>query len=158
VKHALQIMSDWLHKYDLQHWVIEENGFQTAIRQDDKIKEFVLRGGITMSGHVTGKNKHDPMYGVGSMAGLFEAQKIHLPVGNSESSAKVNAYRQQLLYFDGKPVSSRNKEKTDIVMAAWFPMKVFRRMQKEQMADMSLDYDASYTNFNGTDYNEAPWG
>ena len=158
VKHALQIMSDWLHKYDLQHWVIEENGFQTAIRQDDKIKEFVLRGGITMQGHVTGKNKHDPMYGVGSMAGLFEAQKIHLPVGNSESSAKVNAYRQQLLYFDGKPVSSRNKEKTDIVMAAWFPMKIFRRMQKEQLADMALDYDASYTNFGGTDYNEAPWG
>jgi len=158
VKHALQIMSDWLHKYDLQHWVIEENGFQTAIRQDDKIKEFVLRGGITMQGHVTGNNKHDPMYGVGSMAGLFENQKIHLPVGDSESQAKVNAYRQQLLYFDGKPVSQRNKEKTDIVMAGWFPMKVFRRMNKEQLAGMGLDYEASYTDFGYTEYNEAPWG
>jgi len=158
VKHALQIMSDWLHKYDLQHWIIEENGFQTAIRQDDKIKEFVLRGGITMQGHVTGNNKHDPMYGVGSMAGLFENQKIHLPVGDSESQAKVNAYRQQLLYFDGKPVSQRNKEKTDIVMAGWFPMKVFRRMNKEQLAGMGLDYEASYTDFGYTEYNEAPWG
>jgi len=157
VKHALQIMSDWYKKYDLQHWVIEENGFQTAIRQDDKIKEFVLRAGITMQGHVTGKNKHDPMYGVGSMAGLFENHKIHLPVGDSASASKVNAYRQQLLYFDGKPVSSRNKEKTDIVMAAWFPMKVFRRMQKEQLASMGLDYAASYTEFGFTDYNEAPW-
>ena len=158
VKHALQIMSDWYQKYDLQHWVIEENGFQTAIRQDDKIKDFVLRGGITMQGHVTGKNKHDPMYGVGSMAGLFEAQKIFLPTGNSESLAKVNSYRQQLLYFDGKPVSTRNKEKTDLVMAAWFPMKVFRRMNKEQLATMGLDYNASYTDFDRTDYNEAPWG
>ena len=158
VKHALQIMSDWYQKYDLQHWIIEENGFQTAIRQDDKIKEFVLRSGITMQGHVTGKNKHDPMYGVGSMAGLFENQKIHLPVGNSESLAKVNAYKQQLLYFDGKPVNQRNKEKTDIVMAGWFPMKVFRRMNKEQLATMGLDYTASYTNFEGSDYNEAPWG
>tara|TARA_R110000751_G_scaffold127041_2_gene229045 strand:- start:1538 stop:3445 length:1908 start_codon:yes stop_codon:yes gene_type:complete len=158
VKHALQIMSDWYQKYDLQHWVIEENGFQTAIRQDDKIKDFVLRGGITMQGHVTGKNKHDPMYGVGSMAGLFEAQKIFLPTGNSESLAKVNSYRQQLLYFDGKPVSTRNKEKTDLVMAAWFPMKVFRRMNKEQLAEMGLDYNASYTDFERSDYNEAPWG
>lgn len=158
VKHALQIMSDWYQKYDLQHWIIEENGFQTAIRQDDKIKDFVLRGGITMQGHVTGKNKHDPMYGVGSMAGLFEAQKIFLPTGNSESLAKVNSYRQQLLYFDGKPVSTRNKEKTDLVMAGWFPMKVFRRMNKEQLATMGLDYNASYTDFDRTDYNEAPWG
>ena len=158
VKHALQIMSDWYQKYDLQHWIIEENGFQTAIRQDEKIKDFVLRGGITMQGHVTGKNKHDPMYGVGSMAGLFEAQKIFLPTGNSESLAKVNSYRQQLLYFDGKPVSTRNKEKTDLVMAAWFPMKVFRRMNKEQLATMGLDYNASYTDFDRTDYNEAPWG
>ena len=105
VKHALQIISDWYHKYDLAHWIIEENGFQTAIRQDDKIKEFVLRSGVTMQGHVTGKNKHDPMYGVGSMAALFENQKIILPTGDSASQAKVNAYRQQLLYFDGKPVS-----------------------------------------------------
>ena len=158
VKHALQIMSDWYQKYDLQHWVIEENGFQSAIRQDDKIKEFVLRSGVTMQGHITGKNKHDPMYGVGSMAGLFENHKIHLPTGNSESLAKVNAYRTQLLYFDGKPVSQRNKEKTDIVMAGWFPMKVFRRMNKEQLAEMGLDYEASYTDFGVTDYNEAPWG
>jgi len=158
VKHALQIMSDWLHKYDLMHWIIEENGFQTAIRQDDKIKEFVLRSGITMQGHITGNNKHDPMYGVGAMANLFENQKIHLPVGNSESQSKVNAYRQQLLYFDGKPVSKRNKEKTDIVMAGWFPMKVFRRMNKEQLAGMGLDYNPSYTDFGYSDYNEAPWG
>ena len=158
VKHALQIMSDWYQKYDLQHWVIEENGFQSAIRQDEKIKEFVLRSGVTMQGHITGKNKHDPMYGVGSMAGLFENHKIHLPTGNSESLAKVNAYRTQLLYFDGKPVSQRNKEKTDIVMAGWFPMKVFRRMNKEQLAEMGLDYNASYTDFGVTDYNEAPWG
>ena len=158
VKHALQIMSDWYHKYDLQHWVIEENGFQTAIRQDDKIKEFVLRSGITMQGHITGKNKHDPMYGVGSMAGLFENNKIHLPTGDSESLAKVNAYKTQLLYFDGKPVSQRNKEKTDIVMAGWFPMKVFRRMNKEQLATMGLDYNASYTDFGLTEMNEAPWG
>ena len=43
-------------------------------------------------------------------------------------------------------------------MAGWFPMKVFRRMNKETMADMGLDYSPSYTDFGYTDYNEAPWG
>ena len=37
-------------------------------------------------------------------------------------------------------------------------MKVFRRMNKEQLADMGLDYNASYTDFGYTEYNEAPWG
>jgi hypothetical protein len=151
-------MADWTHKYDCRHWIVEENGFQTAIRQDAAIKEFTLRSGITVQGHLTGKNKHDPLYGVGAMADLFEAKKIHLPTGDGESSAKVQKYRQQLLYFDGKPVSKRNKEKTDIVMASWFPMKVFRRMQKEHAADIGLDYNPSYGDYKMTDINEAPWG
>ena len=62
-----------------------------------------------------------------------------------------------MLYFDGKPVSKRNKEKTDIVMASWFPMKVFRRMQKERLADIGTDYTPSYGDYKITDMNEAPW-
>jgi hypothetical protein len=158
VRAALDQMSDWLHKYDCRQWIVEENGFQTAIRQDDKIKEFTLRSGIQLQGHLTGKNKHDPLYGVGAMADLFENRKIHLPTGDSESSAKIQKYRQQLLYFDGKPVSKRNKEKTDIVMASWFPMKVFRRMQKERLADVGTDYEPSYGDFKLTNMNDAPWG
>lgn len=61
VRAAAQIISDWYHKYDLAHWIVEENGFQTAIRQDENIKEFVLRTGILLQGHLTGKNKHDPI-------------------------------------------------------------------------------------------------
>ena len=157
IRAALDQMADWTHKYDCRHWIVEENGFQTAIRQDAAIKEFTLRSGITVQGHLTGKNKHDPLYGVGAMADLFEAKKIHLPTGDGESSAKVQKYRQQLLYFDGKPVSKRNKEKTDIVMASWFPMKVFRRMQKEHAADIGLDYNPSYGDYKMTDMNNAPW-
>jgi len=157
IRAALDQMADWAHKYDCRHWIVEENGFQTAIRQDAAIKEFTLRSGITVQGHLTGKNKHDPLYGVGAMADLFEAKKIHLPTGDGESSSKVQKYRQQLLYFDGKPVSKRNKEKTDIVMASWFPMKVFRRMQKEHAADIGLDYNPSYGDYKMTDMNNAPW-
>ena len=157
IRAALDQMAVWLHEYDCRHWIVEENGFQSAIRQDEAIKEFTLRTGITVQGHLTGKNKHDPLYGVGAMADLFENRKIHLPTGDSESSAKIQKYRQQLLYFDGKPVSKRNKEKTDIVMASWFPMKVFRRMQKERLADIGTDYTPSYGDYKITDMNEAPW-
>ena len=158
VRAALDQMSDWLHKYDCRHWIIEENGFQTAIRQDEKIKEFTLRTGLVVQGHMTGKNKHDPLYGVGAMADLFENKKVHLPTGDGASNAKVQQYRQQLLYFDGKPVSKRNKEKTDIVMAGWFPMKVFRRMQKERAADMGLDYSPSYGDYKVTEMDKPTWG
>ena len=157
IRAALDQMSDWLHHYDCRHWIVEENGFQSAIRLDESIKEFTLRNGIQVQGHLTGKNKHDPLYGVGAMADLFGNRKIHLPTGDSESSAKIQKYRQQLLYFDGKPVSKRNKEKTDIVMASWFPMKVFRRMQKERLADIGTDYTPSYGDYKITDMNEAPW-
>ena len=158
VRAALDQMSDWLHKYDCRHWIVEENGFQTAIRQDASIKEFTLRTGLVVQGHLTGKNKHDPLYGVGAMADLFENKRIHLPTGDGESNAKVQKYRQQLLYFDGKPVSKRNKEKTDIVMAGWFPMKVFRRMQKEHSADMGLDYNPSYGDYKVTEMDKPTWG
>jgi hypothetical protein len=157
IRAALDQMADWLHQYDVRHWIVEENGFQTAIRQDAAIKEFTLRTGITVQGHLTGKNKHDPLYGVGAMADLFEDRRIHLPTGDGMSNSKVQQYRQQLLYFDGKPVSKRNKEKTDIVMASWFPMKVFRRMQKEHAADIGLEYNPSYGDFKMSEMNEAPW-
>lgn len=157
IRAALDQMSRWLQDYDCRHWIVEENGFQSAIRMDESIKEFTLSAGVVVQGHLTGKNKHDPMYGVGAMANLFENRKIHLPTGDDESSAKVQQYRQQLLYFDGKPVSKRNKEKTDIVMASWFPMKIFRRMQKEHIAEMGTDYTPSYPDYQITEMNEAPW-
>ena len=157
VRAAAQIISDWWHKYDLSHWIIEENGFQTAIRQDGNIKGLTLRTGILLQGHLTGKNKHDPLYGVGAMAELFEANKIHF-YGNSESQAKIDSYKRQLVYFDGKPVSSRNKHKTDIVMASWFPMrKYFRRVQKEHLAEVGMEYNPSFSGYNITEMNDAPW-
>ena len=150
-------MADWLHNYDCRHWIVEENGFQTAIRQDAAIKEFTLRTGITVQGHLTGKNKHDPLYCVGAMADLFEDRRIHLPTGDGVSNSKVQQYRQQLLYFDGKPVSKRNKEKTDIVMASWFPMRAIRRMQKERFAELGYEYSPSFEGYEPSSMDIDSW-
>ena len=42
-------------------------------------------------------------------------------------------------------------------MASWFPMKIFRRMQKEHIAEMGTDYNPSYGDYDITEMNEAPW-
>lgn len=156
-KAAYEIIEKWFKQYRLQEWVIEENGFQTAIRQDEKIKKLAYECGIVLTGTKTGTNKHDPMFGVGAMSELFEEGRIHLPVGDALSRDKVGAYKSQLVYFDGKPQNRRTKHKTDLVMASWFPMKIFRRLTKERSAMIGLDYTPSFGDWDINDWNEAPW-
>jgi hypothetical protein len=85
-------------KYNVSHWVIEENGFQKAIRQDKSIREFASGHAIFLEGHETYKNKFDPIYGVTAMRPMFE-QKISLPYLSFEAQEKVNLYTSQLVYF-----------------------------------------------------------
>ena len=96
---ARKSIKKWHDKYGLAHWVIEENGFQRAIRQDTELKDYCGRNGIHLEGHQTQKNKFDPIYGVGSMQQLFEQKLINLPYGDTESETKSNIYRRQLIYF-----------------------------------------------------------
>jgi hypothetical protein len=53
IPQALSIIKEWWMKYNLSHWVIEENGFQKAIRQDVSIREFASTHGIFLEGHET---------------------------------------------------------------------------------------------------------
>ena len=145
IPQALRIIKEWYQKYSLSHWVIEENGFQRAIRQDQSIKDFAGRHGIFLEGTQTYSNKHDPIYGVTAMRPLFEQQLISLPYNGFEAQEKVNLYKSQLVYFSSAQNKSRSVgTKTDIVMASWFPMKTIRRMQKERLATMGLEYEPSF--------------
>jgi hypothetical protein len=156
IDQALRVIQEWKQKYDLYHWVIEENNFQKAIRQDTRIKEYCNMNGVILEGHETYKNKWDPQFGVTAMASLFEDNKIILPYGNPESQSKVDQYKKQLIYFASKG-QKKNKTVSDIVMASWFPMKVIRRISKTSYASMEYDYEPSYYGFEETDMNEAPW-
>ena len=156
IDQALRVIQEWKQKYDLYHWVIEENNFQKAIRQDTRIKEYCNMNGVILEGHETYKNKWDPQFGVTAMASLFEDSKIILPYGNPESQSKVDQYKKQLIYFASKG-QKKNKTVSDIVMASWFPMKVIRRISKTSYASMEYDYEPSYYGFEETDMNEAPW-
>jgi hypothetical protein len=148
IPQALEIIKDWYGQYNLSHWVIEENGFQKAIRQDKSIRDFASRHGIFLEGHETYKNKFDPMYGVTAMRPMFQEQNISLPYLSFEAQEKVNLYTSQLVYFS----SAKNKSKsvgtkTDIVMASWFPMRAIRRMQKERFAELGYEYNPSFEGY-----------
>ena len=156
---ARKTVKNWHEKYNLAHWVIEENGFQRAIRQDTELREYCARMGIYLEGHQTQKNKFDPIFGVGSMRELFKEQLISLPYGSAESETKSNIYRRQLIYFStGASKQSGRNNKSDVVMASWFPMRVIRRLQKERLAEVGLDYKPSFGEWNLTNMNESPWG
>src|SRR5210317_107630 len=157
---AKETIKKWHEKYGLAHWVIEENGFQRAIRQDKDLKDYCARMGIYLEGHQTQKNKFDPIFGVGSMRELFEQKLISLPYGSAESETKSNIYRRQLIYFSSAAsrASKARNYKSDVVMASWFPLKVIRRLGKERLAEVGLDYEPSFGEWDISDMNESPWG
>jgi len=158
IPQALSIMKTWFTKYNLAHWVIEENGFQRAIRQDQSIRDFAGKHGIFLEGTQTYSNKHDPIYGVTAMRPLFADQLISLPYLGFEAQEKVNLYKSQLVYFSSAQSKSRTVgTKTDIVMASWFPMKSIRRMQKERLATMGYDYEPSYSGYSSMNIDLDTW-
>ena len=156
---ARESIQKWYEKYNCAHWVIEENGFQKAIRQDEKIKDLCARFGIYTEGHQTQRNKFDPIFGVGSMAQLFKEGLINLPYGDANSEVKSNIYRRQLIYFSSAANKAKGNKsyKSDVVMASWFPLKVIRRLGKERLAEVGLDYEPSFGDWNISDMNESPW-
>ena len=158
IPQALHIIKEWWQKYNLSHWVIEENGFQKAIRQDTSIREFASGHGIFLEGHETYKNKFDPIFGVTAMRPMFQEKIISLPYLGFEAQEKVNLYTSQLVYFS----SAKNKSKTvgtktDIVMASWFPMRSIRRMQKERFAELGHDYSPSFSGYETTNIDIDTW-
>ena len=158
IPQALAVIKEWWSKYNLSHWVIEENGFQKAIRQDKSIREFASTHGIFLEGHETYKNKFDPVYGVTAMRPMYQEEIISLPYLSFEAQEKVNLYTSQLVYFS----SAKNKSKsigtkTDIVMASWFPMRAIRRMQKEKFAELGYEYSPSFTGYESSNMDLDNW-
>jgi hypothetical protein len=159
IQKAHNLMKEWYDKYWLAHWIIEENGFQRAIGQDRDIKLWAANHGVRIEGHQTYKNKWDPTFGVTSMVGMYEQEKINIPYADAKTQRLVNIFRQQLIYFSQAGASnSRNvKTKTDLVMASWFPMKRIRTNVKMMLAEAESDYTPSYSYYKQSEYNEVFW-
>ncbi|NNL48982.1 MAG: hypothetical protein HKO76_11535 [Acidimicrobiia bacterium] len=160
IEQAFELFRKWLTTHDCRHWVIEENGFQRAIRQDPRIRDWCNSEGVYLEGHQTqGKNKHDPLFGVGAMARLYDEGLVDLPFGDEPTRAKVKLYERQMLQFtEGSAARlARSNRKSDVLMASWFPQKVIRRWQKETQAQMSSSHEPAYEGFAATEWTEVPW-
>lgn len=160
IEPALDIMVKWYNLYRCSHWVIEENLYHGAIIKDDKITKWARDNYVTLEGHETwGTNKWDRYMGVTSMARYFtdtveieesgrriDKRIISLPAADHESRAKSGEYRKQLLNFNRDVaakmgVGSRSKKnKSDIVMAAWFPESVIRRWSQQTNGVVNYTY------------------
>lgn len=156
---ARDIIERWWETYRCSHWVVEENLYHGGIVDDERIRDFCAERGITTEHFRTYRNKIDPRFGVTSMQPLFAARQIILPYGDTPSVAKTDTYVRQLLHYDGRAPRNRNTlagQKTDIVMASWFPMDVIRRAQSEYFAELGTEDDPDYQ-IGTDDWNEAPW-
>ncbi len=153
---AFALIKMWHDKYNCYHWVIEENGFQKAIRQDQRIKEYCNVQGIKLEGHETHKNKWDEKFGVTALAPMFNEQMIVLPFYDADAQSKSITYTKQLVYFASKGKGGKGY-KSDVVMASWFPMKVIRALTKLVYSDIGIEYTPSFDGYNSVQWNETPW-
>ena len=163
---ALELMKEWHDKHGLKHWVYEDNNFQAEIATNPDVKAFCQANDIYLEPLTTaGGNRNSPLYGVGAMSNLFDTDMVDLPWGTEEARVLMQQYEQQMLRFvdtasneSPQARTKRKRQKSDILMASWFPQKAIRRFRSEMQADASDDIEEfSYTGWTGTDYEETPW-
>lgn len=146
----------WGHEtYGVHHWVVEDNGFQRAIRRDRDVIEWANANGVYLEGHVTGSIKTDPNFGVGSISGYFKQGKVNLPYGTPEARLASDTWLQQAYLFTDQPTN--RKRLSDVLMASWFPMKVIRRAAQEANAAADIDFEPMFSAYAASSYNEVPW-
>ncbi len=123
-------------KYRVSEWIVERNAFQAYLSRDEELLRSLYELGSRITEHYTTGNKHDPDFGVAAMAPLFlscgtendsgswERIKggglIDLP--NPRLARFVEQLMTQLILW--QPGALKQGQKTDLVMALWFPLDV----------------------------------
>jgi hypothetical protein len=158
---VVQVMTDWYHKYDLWDWVFEINSLQEEWLKADQIVNLkITLPGLNIMDHTTGKNKHDPVAGLTSMAAAYHAGRFDLPFGTPEAIRKVNLLLGELELWTSDGFAKRGR--TDIKMASWFPWPRMQKWVKDEIKKVVVhsDGDMLATNYpsSGLDnLTEVPW-
>ncbi len=160
---ARRIIREWRERYGLAHWVVEQTMWAAGLDLDHELKGWAAENGVVIEGHQTYSNKWDSWMGVTAMVPLFSAEpcQVSLPYGDAQSQLKTDAFRKQLIYFSSNSTAARtsrsSSQKSDIVMASWFPWDAIRRLRAQVVADAGVDYEQSYTDFGVSSWERAPW-
>lgn len=124
------LIEDMTETYRPNEWVIEANAFQGFLARDEEITRYLANKGIVLRPTFTGKDKHDPDFGVASMSSLFGTRTTGGPGQPSRhqgdnllslpasTAAGVKVLIEELVSWNPElPVSKRRQ---DTVMALWF--------------------------------------
>ncbi len=158
---AHRIMEEWLDKYGVTQWVIEDNAYQSVFFTDPRTRQLVTELGLEIKPVTTGQNKHDPDFGVAGMAVDYHNGTINLPYGNIEARRKTDMLVKELASFTGDTVSQqRRKAKSDILMSSWFPFATIIRKWKREARHQNVEQraGASFPEYASPTLNDVPWG
>ena len=98
--------------------VVEENNFQKGMLQDDRLIALARRHGFLLHAHRTGRNKHDPVLGVMSMASAFTEEEISVPWCTPADQEMFRPLMEELRTW--LPSKRGAELKMDTVMTLWF--------------------------------------
>ena len=108
------------HSYNIDYLVFEQSTFSKWFFEDPVYQE--LRENFRTIKHKTAANKHDAEYGIQSLAGDFEFNRISLPYGDSEGIKMTDLLGKEALHYpDG--------DYDDILMALWFIKYNWKRLR-----------------------------
>lgn len=94
----------------IQTWVVEANACQRYLLQYQHTQDWIMRWSVNVVPHQTTLRRHDPEFGVQSIAPHFKYGRVRLP-GRSH---------QQIKSFTDELTRWPNGRTEDCVMACWF--------------------------------------
>jgi hypothetical protein len=160
IEGALRVMRDWYRLYGCDIWIIEDNGYQKTFFDNPQIRAIKVELGLTIQPVTTGKNKHDPDFGVAAMATEYHEAHISLPYMGREAQRKVDMLIKELTVFTTDSTTQK-KNKSDILMAHWFPWsRVIKRWRQDGFGQLKTktNYHPSYAGVRTlTGASHAPW-
>lgn len=106
------------------YFIFEESGFLAWFRDDPWFLDIQKRTKLLL--HKTGVNKNSMEYGVQSLAGDFEFQRISLPYGNEEARRMTEMLANEALIYPAGDTS-------DLLMALWFVKFNHRKLAPVRM-------------------------
>lgn len=106
--------------------LFEANGFQKWFLREGDMKEFFRSLDIEVKPHETRANKGDPRLGFKTLAADFAAGRIRLPNAQGESRILTSRFVDEAVNYIG-----HRKDKTDQLMATWFPKWNIRSLTKK---------------------------
>lgn len=133
-----EVVAEFVDTYGCRTYVVETNGYQGQIMQDEGIKAMRSQLNLRMVPTYTSRiNKWDEGAGVVAMLhGLRDGEKYVLPgSGDAEILQRLEDVYRQWLLFDPDYVGHKHAQ-DDLVMASWFPQGEMDQWEKAATAQV----------------------